>query len=569
MPRRRLPLRVEPLAGEGIDSWLEATAASMHTTVGALARLAGLSVAARPPWIRWIGPDEAKALEAATGVSGAAIQAMTLQSYDNRAMRLDPVSHRFDPTFPFGGLLPRSRFCPQCLRATGGRWQLSWRLGWSFLCTEHRCLLADACPVCMKPQRRQQNYSRAPVPTTCVCGCDLTRVRTQTLGDGHLIVEAQRIVSDIIANEVATFGIFASVYTPARNALVAIRSIANRVLNFASINGFEAVRPGELLDGLCVDAVKPLRARSTLNNTAPTRAVDTAIGVGAALVILSLRDVPHAGKYARWIVDGQNADTGPAELRSCANDGALSAAIAIEARRAALGPELQLRYSAAVTIPCAPDLDISRTANIAMSVPSVMWREWSDRLLLDVRPTEVMRRTLSCATLLVGSTVKSVAAARLLGEAITPNALNSRLWVLRGSEYWMSISAALILLSEYLVEEDGGPIDYGRRRRLNYAALLADGTWQQMLRSEGSHLSVRSVTAARGYLIAELGGTAVRNRHDVELVATFDKEISPDLRTNLAARAQTFLSEQGIDEPVTWHAPLDLLNGLALPQTGP
>lgn len=121
MPRRRLPLRVEPLAGEGIDSWLEATATSMHTTVGALARLAGLSVAARPPWIRWIGPDEVKALETATGVSGAAIQAMTLQSYDNRALRLDPVSHRYDPTFPFGGLLPRSRFCPQCLQATEGR----------------------------------------------------------------------------------------------------------------------------------------------------------------------------------------------------------------------------------------------------------------------------------------------------------------------------------------------------------------------------------------------------------------------------------------------------------------
>ena len=63
---------------------------------------------------------------------------------------------------------------------------------------------------------------------------------------------------------------------------------------------------------------------------------------------------------ARWIVDGQNAETGPAELRSCGRDGTLSAAIAIEARRPALGPELQLRYRAAVTMPCAPDIDLPR-----------------------------------------------------------------------------------------------------------------------------------------------------------------------------------------------------------------
>lgn len=568
MPRRRLPLRVEPLAGEGIDSWLEATATSMHTTVGALARLAGLSVAARLPWIRWIGPDEVKALEAATGVSGAAIQAMTLQSYDNRALRLDPVSHRYDPTFPFGGLLPRSRFCPQCLQATEGRWQLNWRLGWSFLCTEHRCLLADACPVCMKPQRRQQNYSRTPAPTTCVCGCDLTEVRTQTLGEGHMIVGAQRIVSDIIANDVATFRIFASAYTPGREALVAIRSIANRVLNFASIHGFEAVRPAQLTDGLCLDAVKPLHARSTLNNTAPTRAIDTAVGVGAALGILSLPDVIHAGKYARWIVRGQNADTGPAELRSCARDGELSAAIAIEARRPDLGPELQLRYRAAVAVPCAPDLGPPHAANIAASLPAVLWREWSDRLLLDIRPTIVMRRTLSCATILVGSTVKPVAAAELLGEAITPNALNERMWLLQGSAYWLPMCVALVRLSDYL-DDYRALIDYRRRRRLDYSALLPNDVWQQMLRRDGGQLRIRTVAAARSYLIAELSGGAGRDKYEAASITAFQKTLTPDLRTALAVRAQNFLNERGIDEPVSWRAPLDLLDGLALPEIAP
>jgi len=59
-----------------------------------------------------------------------------------------------------------------------------------------------------------------------------------------------------------------------------------------------------------------------------------------------------------------------------------------------------------------------------------MWPEWSERLLPDLRQTAAARTALSCATLVAGSRVKPVAAARLLGEVITPNALNSRLWVL-------------------------------------------------------------------------------------------------------------------------------------------
>ena len=87
------------------------------------------------------------------------------------------------------------------------------------------------------------------MPTKCACGCDLIGVRSQTLDDEHPFVEAQRVVSEIIAGEVATFGIFATVHTSAREALTQIRSIANRVLNYASIHGLEAVQPWELTDG--------------------------------------------------------------------------------------------------------------------------------------------------------------------------------------------------------------------------------------------------------------------------------------------------------------------------------
>lgn len=108
------------------------------------------------------------------------------------------------------------------------------------------------------------------------------------------------------------------------------------------------------------------------------------------------------------------------------------------------------------------DLDTDRVQNVAAALPAVMWPKWSERLVPDLRRTAVARTTLSCATLIAGSEVKTVAAADLLGERIAPNALNHRLWVLCTSAYWQSICAALIRLSDYL-DGIGAPIDYQRR----------------------------------------------------------------------------------------------------------
>ena len=80
--RRRLPLRVAPLHGEAIDSWLEATARHMGTTVGALARAVELPIVTRPGWIRWLSANQLRAIAAATGVSQEIVRAMTLSTSD-------------------------------------------------------------------------------------------------------------------------------------------------------------------------------------------------------------------------------------------------------------------------------------------------------------------------------------------------------------------------------------------------------------------------------------------------------------------------------------------------------
>lgn len=73
----------------------------MDTTVGAIARAAGLPIATRPAWIRWLSPYELKAVEAATGVSFGAVQAMTLSGI-TAALRLDPSLIVSTRRFPSG-----------------------------------------------------------------------------------------------------------------------------------------------------------------------------------------------------------------------------------------------------------------------------------------------------------------------------------------------------------------------------------------------------------------------------------------------------------------------------------
>lgn len=206
--RRWLPLQVQPLEGESIDSWLEPSALAIGVTVGTLAAVADLPATSKPTWKVWLSPAQSQSLAAATGAPPESLKAMTLSKYEGVALRLDMEPHRLDPHFPFGAL-SWSRFCPTCLRETGGRWQLRWRLGWSFACVQHNCLLVDVCPGCGNHQRSTQSYRRRPSPATCGCGHALNAAPTLRLvGDNHSFLWAQRIVYDIIETGATGFGVF-------------------------------------------------------------------------------------------------------------------------------------------------------------------------------------------------------------------------------------------------------------------------------------------------------------------------------------------------------------------------
>ena len=92
-----------------------------------------------------LSDDDAAAIAASCQLGIADVHALTLARYDGIALRLDRQSGHVVRNLLWGRAAG-SRFCPECLAQTGGRWQLAWRLGWSFACLIHSRLLADACP---------------------------------------------------------------------------------------------------------------------------------------------------------------------------------------------------------------------------------------------------------------------------------------------------------------------------------------------------------------------------------------------------------------------------------------
>lgn len=148
---RALPIRVAPLAGESVDSWLEAIARRYAIPFGLVVKASGVSPKprTRPGWLALAESDLA-GISAATAVELESVRALTLHRYHDHLLP-DHDWRRLNRALWVRN--NGARFCPQCLLDTGGHWQLTWRLNWHFACPRHGCLLAELCPSCHRPQR--------------------------------------------------------------------------------------------------------------------------------------------------------------------------------------------------------------------------------------------------------------------------------------------------------------------------------------------------------------------------------------------------------------------------------
>ncbi|WP_086757728.1 TniQ family protein [Streptomyces griseiscabiei] len=171
--RRTLPIRCAPYPGEALDSWLEFIAARLNcpftdvlNALGLPNRDPAMAALVLPRWAILTTRDELSSITEVTGVGEDVLAGMTLQPFDGHAVVILPEQRRVRPQVLWGKA--GSRFCPACLTDSGGRWQITWRLGWSFACTRHQVLLADRCPACQRiPRLRAHPRTQTPRPGWC------------------------------------------------------------------------------------------------------------------------------------------------------------------------------------------------------------------------------------------------------------------------------------------------------------------------------------------------------------------------------------------------------------------
>ncbi len=597
---RTLPIRVAPLPGEAIDSWLEAIAHRMQTAFDDLLKAVALQLPNNTVnrWVIQLAAAEAAAIGTVTGVAPSVVHAMTLSYFANRAVGVDPATGRCLRGFPWGRARG-SRYCPHCLAETGGRWQLSWRLGFSFACIQHQSLLADICPGCGGAQRHRTHVGAViPRPGHCAnpvtgptgaplrCGADLTAAAVTGLSHSHPALTAQRIVYDVIDTGAAGFGIYRTHPSPSPPVLTDIRAVAGRILKYATADEFEHVVPPDLLTAYRAVQAQPNprfgrpHAEQRPGLTAPAHAATTAVGVTAALTILSAPTIASAGEAMRWLVTSArnrglsvNATTIAGSRRTTQ----VLAAVQLTALAPLLNPGDQLRYRIGTSLPRRPDTDSSRVERVAERIPTMLWPEWSLRLAIPGCFQRQMRPALSIALLLVGTRVRLRDAADLLDSPIPGQSVPHVLRKLYQCSRWEHVREGLIRLGDYLHTTDT-PINYRRRRHLDYSGLLPAAEWTRICRDTGTPGgSAARAKSVRYYLVERLTGTPVKasqpTRGRIEALrkaAEFPRHLTPELSNALLDHARNFLATQGItDEPVTWHPSTDLVHGLDLPGRDP
>nr|VTP02046.1 DNA-binding transcriptional activator GcvA [Mycobacterium riyadhense] len=592
---RTLPIRLKPIPGEAIDSWLEALAHRNHTVQADLLAAVRPATDQRHPsiqnrWVIQMYAQETRAVSAATGIDQAAITAMTLSHYAERALRIDPKTQTISRTFPWGRGRG-SRYCPHCLAETGGRWQLAWRLGWSFACLRHRCLLADTCPACGRAQRIFAHIGDAiPAPGRCAlprrdatgraparCGANLANRTVPTFSDDNLVLTAQQLIYNLMDTDRATFGVYRNNGVPSVDALADIRAVAARVLSYATHEDLENVIPADLLAAHRNLGLQ-LAQRSGRNGDkpglcAPAHAATTAVGVTAALTSLTAQDVAAAGQAMHWLVRSgrqRGLTVCPTKIGWSHRVTPTLVAVQLTSLEPFLQLTDQLRYRIAAPVPSQPSPGKSRIDRLVHATPTMFWPAWSLRLAVAGCRHRYLRRVLSAAVLMVGTRLRLPQAAELVSPGMPGQDVSRVLQWMQANAMWEAVRAALTHCADHLADGDTR-IDYHRRRKLDYRSLLPDDKWVTICREAGVAAPTRRTSlSARGFLFEQISGLparaapfAVDSWEFRSKVADFPRHLTPELNTAMRSHAEEFLAVHHIDdEPVVWHPPTDVLDAL-------
>ncbi|MEU0214688.1 hypothetical protein ABZ281_05985 [Streptomyces sp. NPDC006265] len=223
---------------------------------------------------------------------------------------------------------------------------------------------------------------------------------------------------------------------------------------------------------------------------APPRAASAAVAVTTALRVLDHRDLHLAGEAMRGLLEAMREELWQISATSIDNWGRGLSPVLNAVHLAALAPSFrpsdQLRFRTVTAMPSRPNLTDTELARRARSIPSTFWPSWAVRLT----PSEgvyprVLAPVLASSLLIVGSRTSLEDAARHLGAVADGIEISRILQLLNDQPLWPDMTTALVRLADYLDSNDI-PIDYQRRRRLDYSSLLPHELWLGICRRTGT-----------------------------------------------------------------------------------
>ncbi|MCX4852211.1 DUF6262 family protein [Streptomyces sp. NBC_00893] len=579
MPRT-LPIRLPPLPGEALDSWLGALMHRSGISLRDLLIAAGSPFPTRtdhtPDYTTYLTPGEADRLAHITGTDTRLLHAMTLRRYDGYALALHDT-RRVVRRVRLWGRGIGSRYCPRCLAEGAGRWPLRWRLTWSIACTRHQVLLAHTCPVCGRwPHRRpsdshqvRQHECSARARDGRTCRTDLTQSEVIPLPPDSPVLDAQEWTNGLLSR------IEAGDDDPGlHDAFTDLTAVAARSLLRAE--------PGDFTD--CGPQIEQARQRH--GNSALYAPVDAAVIAGpftVAAVIVRDPLAEAAFTVIRTLVDREVAvmPKGPTEQIRRGSTRLASADLEQQFWRAAdphlaTGPRLRYR-----TCTARPRVPMHRDHTVMMrthSLPQLLWLDWA--LLLFPPQNNLTgrynyhfwRAVLAAAVLLPGWWQQRYDLATSLLHGDRPIPLGQLLPKIAPAG--TDLPTAICLLAEYL-DQHPAPIDYARRRKLKGSDLLPEATWTDIRHRTGAPPDDQyRHTAVRRYLYQRMTGSDLYSPSGSLNLDSTDKTrslpiiLTPSLLAALDEHAAHYLASHGIDEPVTWSPPLTLVDHLDLPGRG-
>lgn len=531
---RSLPTVLLPMVGEALYSWVEAMAARYRSSIGDIIHVLDPAEETTSPsaptilktWTSGLAPRQLETFARVTGLSRAQLQGTTRAALPGTARdRRREATGRGDRDWRGA----KGLFCPACLSENGGRWALVWESRYSAVCPQHHIHLSHSCPRCHRaPRTRPTPLSHVPDPGKCAlpiegsrrrCGGDLTSSQSQ-LPVSATAATAQDMLHRAVIHGRMDTTLYADAHPSAGELFTDLALLTRCGRNAAAVHAQGVTRSTEARGRVEIEANALLTAYTALQRPETLPA------------LLSGRVGPH------------HALTGHSPQLQRAISQALG------------------RRRRATTILRAHTSSPHRKPARAARVPALLWPTWVSDYAPRLAGSEREASALAVAVVLARTPFTHRVAQSLLGDTRTQPHTTHVLRKLAATADGARVLSAIDLLARTL-DSEAPPIDYARRRRLDYAALLPRNAWAAICAQTGvSPGGDRRWHLARLQLYTQLTGNSSRAASFPLVPAATPRALEeaagsmpPQVAQLLHAHAEEFLAALDIREPVHWAPP--------------